>query len=142
MAEIEFFSEDTPFTLENQTEITAWLEAIASKYEQEILYINYIYCSDNYLLEINKTYLDHDYFTDIITFDQRDNIEEPIEADIFISIDRVEENAKDSKTTFETELNRVMAHGLLHLIGFNDKTEEQKTEMRKTEEACLSLLKN
>lgn len=81
--------------------------------------------------------MNHDYYTDILTFDQSDNDE--IEADIFISIDRVRENAAAFHHIYEKELNRVMVHGLLHLLGYNDQTEEEKQAMRETEEACLSL---
>ncbi len=142
MNEIEFFYEDTSFRLEEQTKVVDWLIAVATEYNSAIASINYIYCSDNYLLDINREYLNHDYFTDIITFDQRDDVDEPIEADIFISIDRIKDNAQQESLKFEDELHRVTVHGLLHLIGFNDKTTEQELEMRKTEDACLSLLQN
>lgn len=139
MSEITFFSEDIDFELENQSAVKHWLEQVAQNHKREISELNYIYCSDNYLLEVNKTYLNHDYFTDIITFDQSEPDEECIEADIFISIDRVKENALTHKTDWHQELRRVMVHGLLHLIGFDDKTDEQKAAMRKSEDACLSL---
>lgn len=139
MKSIHFFSEDIPFELKQKGKTRAWLEAIAQQYQAEIDQINYIYCSDNYLLDINRNYLNHDYFTDIITFDQREQSDQPIEADIFISLDRVKDNASSQSLSWPHELRRVMAHGLLHLIGFNDKTTEQQQEMRKTEDACLSL---
>lgn len=142
MENIEYFSEDTSFEASNKEQLSTWLNAITARYEQEIAFLNYIYCSDNYLLQINKEYLQHDYFTDIITFDQRDFDDQPIEGDIFISIDRVADNATNNHTSFEHELHRVMAHGLLHLLGFNDKTDEQKQQMRESEDACLSLLQN
>ena len=139
MNSIQFFVEDLSFELKQKKKIRSWLNTIASKYEADIEQLNYIYCSDNYLLEVNKTYLNHDYYTDIITFDQSDG-EGPIEADIFISIDRVKDNASTSSSSWMSELHRVMAHGLLHLLGFDDKTDEQKQIMRKTEDDCLSLL--
>lgn len=142
MENIEFFSEDTPFQIQETDRLTSWLNTIASRYDQEIAYLNYIYCSDNYLLQINQEYLQHDYYTDIITFDQRDFDDDPIEGDIFISIDRVKDNSAQNKSSFEQELHRVMAHGLLHMLGFNDKTNEEKEEMRESEDACLSLLQN
>ena len=142
MASIEYFQEDTNYLPSNPSQLTQWLLQVASRYDQEIAYINYIFCSDNYLLQVNQEYLDHDYYTDIITFDQRDNPDEPIEADIFISIDRVNDNATKEQAHLEEEVHRVMIHGLLHLIGFDDKTTDQKEEMRKTEDACLSLLHN
>ena len=89
------FSEDTDFQLKSPQKFTSWLRRIAEEYQQEIEQLNYIYCSDNYLLEINQTYLAHDYFTDIITFDQREDLEDSIEGDIFISIDRVKDNAQE-----------------------------------------------
>ena len=142
MNKIEFFYEDTDFKLEEHTPLIDWLIQVAHRYNSEISSINYIYCSDNYLVKINKEYLDHDYYTDIITFDQRDQKEEAIEADIFISVDRIKENARSQSLKFEEELHRVTVHGLLHLIGFNDKTPTEELEMRKTEDTCLSLLHN
>ena len=99
--------------------------------------INYIFCSDNYLHQINFQYLDHDTFTDIITFDQSDK--DQIEGDIFISIDRVHENANERNISFVNELHRVMIHGILHLLGYNDKTPKEKQLMREKEDECLSL---
>lgn len=139
---IEFFYEDIDFQLEEPSLVSQWLNQVAQQFSRKISYINYIYCSDNYLLQINKEYLNHDYYTDIITFDQRDGTETQIEADIFISIDRIKENATDQGVQFLDELHRVTVHGLLHLIGFNDKTPAEEIEMRKTEDACLSLLHN
>lgn len=101
---------------------------------------NYIFCSDEYLLGINKQFLDHDYYTDIITFDNSEE-EGDIESDIFISLDRVKENAENENVSFEEELTRVIAHGMLHLVGFKDKTEVEATEMRIQEETYLSFWK-
>ena len=100
--------------------------------------MNYIFCSDDYLLEVNKQYLDHDYYTDIITFD---NSEEKgkLEGDIFVSIERVKENAENLKLAFDVELRRVLVHGLLHLIGFSDSDQELKNQMRAKEDECLLL---
>ena len=139
MDNINFFSEDIDFTLKTEDQIIAWLQRIAEAENSSIEEISYVFCSDNYLLRINQEYLDHDYYTDIITFDNRDKPEDPIESDIFISIDRVTENASDQNVSFELELKRVLAHGLLHLIGYNDKTEEEQQLMREKEEAYLSL---
>ncbi len=139
MDNINFFSEDIDFTLKTEDQIIAWLQRIAEAENISIEEISYVFCSDDYLLKINQEYLDHDYYTDIITFDNRDNPEDPIESDIFISIDRVTENASDQNVSFELELKRVLAHGLLHLIGYNDKTEEEQQLMREKEEAYLSL---
>ncbi len=97
--------------------------------------INFIFCSDNYLLDMNKTYLKHDYFTDVITFDYCEN--EILSGDIFISIDRIKENAKLYNVSFNQELHRVMIHGLLHLVGYNDKTDEEQKEMTDKENEYL-----
>ncbi|MFY0591677.1 rRNA maturation RNase YbeY [Roseivirga sp.] len=140
MPAINFFNEDISFTLRNKRKLRAWLHQISLAQGKEIIDLNYIYCSDNYLLQINKEYLNHDYFTDIITFDNNDGIEETIIADLYISIDRVRDNAKTLDTYFDNELHRVMVHGLLHLLGQNDKTEAEQKEMTKREEASLSLL--
>lgn len=140
-AELNFFFEDIDeFSLDSTTYFN-WVSSIVSDYNKELSALNYIFCSDSYLLEINKQYLDHDYFTDIITFDNSEE-EVIIEGDIFISVNRVKENADSNNTSFTNELNRVISHGLLHLIGFGDKTDEEKVEMRKREDACLSLLPN
>ncbi len=100
--------------------------------------INIVFCSDSYLLDINQNYLDHDTFTDIVTFD---NSETPglLESDIFISVDRVRENAKKLGFAFHQELRRVMAHGLLHLLGFKDKTGTDQALMREKENECLAM---
>lgn len=139
MSEINFFNEDIDFKLENQTDINQWILRITKDNSFIINQLNYIFCSDNYLLEINRTYLSHDFLTDIITFDNSDeaNI---IEADLFISLERVKDNADSLGTDFCNELNRVLIHGVLHLLGWDDKTQEDKVEMREKEDACLSLL--
>ncbi|MEM7298228.1 MAG: rRNA maturation RNase YbeY, partial [Bacteroidota bacterium] len=94
---------------------------------------------DDYLLKINQDYLDHHTYTDIITFDQSTE-DHQVESDIFISLDRITENSKNLGVSFERELHRVMIHGVLHLLGYQDKTPEQKSQMREKEDACLSLL--
>lgn len=138
---IQFFAEEIDFELANQSQISEWLVNIATSHDAEIETINYIFCSDEYLLSINQQYLDHDYYTDIITFDN--SVEgSPILSDIFISIDRVQDNADQQGSTFDNELHRVLAHGLLHLLGFKDKKEDDQILMRQKEDACLSLLKN
>ena len=100
--------------------------------------LNYIFCSDAYLLKMNQEHLDHDYFTDIITFDYCEN--ETISGDLFISVDRTNENAKTFGKTQKNELHRVIAHGLLHLLGFKDKSPEDIAEMRQMEEFALKSL--
>jgi len=142
MQSINYFFEDIPEipNLLNE-QVSNWIAGVIQAHNIQIEEINYIYCSDKYLLEVNQQYLNHDYYTDIITFDNREQLENPMEADIFISIDRVRENAADMKSTFTDELHRVMIHGVLHLLGQGDKTTSEKAEMRKREEASLSLRK-
>ncbi len=138
----EFFSEETSFSLPDPDTYTEWLNQVIRKFSSKhTKNINYIFCSDNYLLNVNTEYLQHNYYTDIITFDQSED-ENELEADIFISIDRIKENAQEENIAFENELSRVMAHGILHLLGFGDKTETEKKVMREKEDACLSLQKS
>ena len=121
----------------NFDEVKKWIDKLIVQYKKKTGDINYIFCSDNYLLEINKQYLNHDFYTDIVTFDYCEG--EMISGDIFISLDRVAENAKlyDSQ---KTELYRVMIHGVLHLIGLEDHSDEEKNLMRKAEDEALNLL--
>lgn len=135
---IQFFSEEIPFKLNTPTKYSAWLIQLIEHHRKDLQDLNYIFCSDDYLLEINRTHLDHDFYTDIITFDNSDK-EDTIEADIFISVERVKENAINNQVDFEHELSRVMVHGLLHLFGYQDKTAEEKRVMREKEDACISL---
>ena len=118
--------------------VSSWLAEIFSDTKHAALRIEYIFCSDDYLLEINNTYLGHDYYTDIITFPLADD---PIEATIFVSIDRVKENAESFSENFDDELYRVLAHGVLHLVGYADKTSTQQKQMRQLENQYLSRLK-
>lgn len=134
---IHFFTEDTTYQLRQRIEIRSWLKSIAKKEKYSILELNYIFCSDEYLLQINKDFLDHDYYTDIITFDNSE-VKGKIEGDIFVSIDRVRDNAQQQKTSLKDELHRVLAHGLLHLTGYKDKTSEENKMMRKKEDTALA----
>lgn len=139
---IQFHGEDVRNPLRNRKAIVAWLENVAQHNKKTIGEINYIFCSDEYLLQLNKEYLDHNTLTDIITFDysedqQKNNM---IAADIFISTDRVRENAEKFEVTFTDELHRVMVHGLLHLCGFKDKTVKDQARMRRKENESLHLL--
>ena len=131
---ISFDYEDTKYRIKDTENLTVWLESIFQKEEKSFKQIEYILCSDAYLLDINKQYLNHDYYTDIITFPLS---QDPIEATIFISIDRIKDNADTFKQTLEDELHRVLAHGLLHLIGYNDKTEAESEMMRAKENEHL-----
>jgi probable rRNA maturation factor len=135
---LKFFCEDIDFKLPQTQKTKNWIKTISLSEGYKIGALNYIFCSDDYLLEINKEYLQHDYYTDIITFDNSEE-EQLLEGDIFVSIDRVKDNAKLLNTEFEDELRRVLIHGLLHLIGFEDGSEELKFKMRAKEDACLQL---
>lgn len=118
---------------------TAWIKAVANRYGKQIGDIAYIFCSDDKMLEINKQYLNHDYYTDIITFDYSEG--DMISGDLFISIDTVRSNAEKFGTVFEDELRRVMIHGILHLCGLGDKTEEEEQAMRQAEDTAIQDLK-
>lgn len=135
---INFFAERTDFALVNEEKARNWLQLVAQKANYTINGLNYIFCNDAYLHQINVEYLDHDTYTDIITFDNSEE-EQLVEGDIFISIERIHENAASYQVPFQTELHRVMAHGLLHLIGFGDKTAAEKLEMRTQEDQAIAL---
>ena len=135
---IHFFSEEIPFTLNEKLSRKRWLKKIATNEGFKIKELNYIFCSDEYLYQMNKNYLRHETYTDIITFDNSEK-KGDIEGDIFISIDRVRENAKTHTQELETEMNRVLAHGLLHLMGYKDKTQEEAALMQLKEEEALGL---
>lgn len=132
-----FFEEDIRFPLKDKTKHKHWLRKIAAEQFLKIRDLNYVFCSDQYLYKINVEYLNHKTYTDIITFDNSED-EKIIEGDIFISIERVKENAEKENISFEQELLRVMSHGLLHLMGYNDKKEEDKKVMRLMENKSIS----
>lgn len=135
---IHFFSEEIRFTLKEKRTRKRWLKKIATNAGFKIKELNYVFCSDEYLYQMNREYLKHDTYTDIITFDNSEK-KDDIEADIFVSIDRVRENAKTHTQEVETEMNRVLAHGLLHLMGYKDKTQEEVALMRLKEEESIKL---
>ncbi len=137
-ATIEFSSEEIDFELKDEQAATIWLQKIIERTGCVLRSLNFIFCSDEYLHRLNVEYLNHDTLTDIITFPYADPPN--IEGDIFISIDRVKDNAQDFKVTFEQELNRVMSHGVLHLCGFGDKTPEEQKVMRQKEDEALQML--
>ena len=137
---IRYYCEDISFTLKGRALNNKWLRMVAASEISKLGDINIIFCSDNYILDVNMKYLQHDYFTDIITFDYcEDNI---LSGDLFISIDSVRENALFYGAEFEEELNRVMVHGILHLIGYDDHTDEEVKVMRSKENYYLELKKN
>lgn len=135
--QILFHSQQTDFQLSDESIYQEWIEQILAKENHQYSEINFIFCDDAYLLEKNQTYLQHDTYTDIITFEYS---KAPISGDIFISIERVKENAQERNLSIETELHRVMAHGILHLCGYGDKKEEEVKIMRAKEEECMQLL--
>jgi probable rRNA maturation factor len=137
-AEINFFSEEIKFLLKDKIRLREWIYEVVKKEKKDIEFINYIFCSDAYLLKLNKTYLQHNYFTDVITFSY-DEGEKQLKGDIYISIERVKENAKDYSRTFYNELHRVMIHGVLHLIGYEDNTDKERELIRKKEDKYLSM---
>ncbi|SNS42785.1 rRNA maturation RNase YbeY [Belliella buryatensis] len=138
---ISFFDEDANFNLNQKLKYKKWLKEIAQRETYKIGELNYIFCSDEYLYKINLEYLDHDTYTDIITFDNSEE-EDKIEGDIFISIDRVKENATKENEGFDHELLRVLSHGLLHLMGYKDKTKKEAELMRRMENQSIQLFDN
>ncbi len=129
------FSSQTDFELKNQSDISDWISSIINIEGYAEGDISYVFCNDEYLLGINKEFLGHDTFTDIISFDY--SLGKQIHGEIFISVDRVLENAETFKTGFDNELHRVIIHGVLHYCGYKDKNEAQKKEMRIKEDAAL-----
>jgi probable rRNA maturation factor len=129
---IQFFSEKIPFVLKNKTRIRTWLVNAILEENKTPWYINFIFCDDEYLHELNVAYLSHTSYTDILTFSFSEE-EEIISGDIYISVDRVDENALKFGQVFSDELRRVMIHGILHLIGYRDKTKNEKKLMRMKE---------
>ena len=139
MASISFFSEKIPFKLSNPRKTSNWLKKVCLLEKQLLGSIQYIFCSDDYLLGLNKQYLNHATYTDILSFDF--SADGQLCGEIYISIKRVRENARKYEQPFEVELRRVMVHGILHFIGYKDKSATQKAQMRRKEEACLSSWK-
>lgn len=137
MSEIHFFTEEIKFSLSNAAKVKKWIKAVIKAENHTLTSLNYIFCSDEYLLAKNIEYLNHNTYTDIITFDNSDG--DALEADIFISIDRVKENAEKLNISFLEELHRVLIHGVLHLMGYGDKGAAQKKLMREKEDTYLSL---
>ncbi len=134
---ISYYFEDTDFVFKGKTLNNRWLRLVAESEIRRLGDISIIFCSDNYILDINHKYLEHDYFTDIITFDYCEG--DRISGDLFISVDSVKENSLEYGVGFFDELNRVIVHGILHLIGYDDHTDEDISMMRKKENYYLSL---
>lgn len=137
MPKINFFTEDITYTLKQKTKIRQWISETIKQEGYRLEELNFILCSDDYLLRINQDYLQHDDYTDVITFDNAEELK-TIVGDIFISIHRVKENAQQFQSNTETELCRVMIHGTLHLLGYKDKTKATKTQMTAKEDFYLA----
>ena len=134
---ITFSTQDVAFNLKNKMAIKKWIASLIKSHGKKVGEIGYMFCSDNYLIEVNRSYLNHDTYTDIITFDYVEG--DLVSGDIMISIDRVKENAVTFNTSFENELHRVIIHGVLHLLGQGDKTKDEAAMMRKREAEALDL---
>lgn len=132
---IHFFFEKSGVSLRNRRQLKEYIQSIFKKEKKKIPHINFIFVSDKRLLEINRQYLSHDFYTDIITFDLTTQL--TAQAEIYISIDRVRENAKKLGVSFKSELHRVIFHGALHLCGYKDKTRDQQKKMREKEDSYL-----
>ncbi|HMG13912.1 MAG TPA: rRNA maturation RNase YbeY [Saprospiraceae bacterium] len=132
---LDFYSEDIDFELENTADVDAWLKSIIKAENKDLDFISYIFCSDLYLLEINRNYLQKLDLTDTISFPYNDN---PVEGDVFMSIERIKENAEEYKVSFTDELHRVLVHSTLHLLGYSDKDFDSKKAMTQKENHYLS----
>ena len=125
------------FQLPNEQEVRAWLEFVLDQEDRELGEVSYIFCDDDYLYDLNVKHLNHNTLTDIISFDY--SLGKVVSGDIYISVERVDENARDRGIEFNDELHRIMVHGMLHYIGYKDKSESQRKTMRKKEDYYLSL---
>ena len=134
---VSYFTEDTSFAFKEKRLTSRWLKLVAESEIRRLGDISIVFCSDNYILDVNMKYLQHDYFTDIITFDYCEG--DRLNGDLFISVDSVRENASFYGTEFSDELNRVIIHGVLHLIGYDDHTEEEVKVMRSKEDYYLKI---
>ena len=135
-SKINFYSENE-FELQREESYVSWIEGVIESENKKLEEISFIFCDDDYLLDINMKYLDHDTYTDIISFDY--SVGNILQGDIYISTERVEENAREYNVSFEEELRRVIIHGVLHLCGYKDKSEEESSLMRLKEDEKLKL---
>jgi rRNA maturation RNase YbeY len=131
------FNYELDFSLQNEDAFSSWISSVIVSENKKEGDINYIFCDDEYILEINKQYLNHDYYTDIISFDY--SVGNELHGDVFVSIDRIRENAVDFKVPFEDELKRVIIHGVLHYCGYKDKTSEEEVLMRVKEDEKIAM---
>lgn len=125
------------FQLPNEQEVRAWLEFVLDQEDRELGEVSYIFCDDEYLYDLNLKHLNHNTLTDIISFDY--SLGKVVSGDIYISVERVDENARDLGIEFDDELHRIIVHGMLHYVGYKDKSESQRKDMRKKEDYYLSL---
>lgn len=135
-SKINFYSENE-FQLEHENSYVSWIQSVIESEGKKLEEISYIFCDDDYLLDINMKYLDHDTYTDIISFDY--SVGNILQGDIYISTERVEENSREFNVSFEEEIRRVIIHGVLHLCGYKDKSEEETSLMRLKEEEKIKL---
>lgn len=138
MPDIQFFTEEIEFTLPNPIKTRRWIRAVVEQHQKSIESISYVFCSDEYLLNLNRQLLDHDYYTDIITVPLSEADAPALMADLFISIDRVRENAETMGIPFRDELHRVMIHGVLHLLGYDDHNDTDIAAIRQAETSALA----
>lgn len=138
MSKIAFYKENIKMPAINKSRVKEWLKEVAAFYNREIGALNYIFCGDDRIIEVNNQFLGHNYYTDIITFDYSDN--KTVSGDMYVSVDTICSNSLKYKTSFDTELHRVIVHGLLHLCGINDKGPGERKIMEAAEERALSIL--
>jgi len=134
---VYFHNEGVSLIFKNKKAVSSWLSSVIESFKKELGTLNFIFCTDEYLLTINKSYLNHNHYTDIITFDYCE--ENKVSGDLFISIERVKEYSLKNNIEFNNEIHRVIVHGVLHLCGLNDKTEREKEKMRAQENKFLAL---
>lgn len=134
---VSFHSEQINFSLSDENAVAHWLQDVCVSEGKKLSELSYIFCPDDYLLEMNRKYLNHDYYTDVITFDYCEA--DDVSGDVFISVDRVNDNAQNEGVSEQDELHRVMVHGLLHLLGYHDKETSDKEQMTAKEDFYLSL---
>jgi len=137
MNSISFHNEGVHTKTPSKRLLKAWIKEFVANHGKKVGELAFVFCSDEKILEVNQNFLEHDYYTDVITFDYCEG--EIVSGDIFISVERVQENAVSHGVDYNTELLRVLAHGVLHLIGFQDKKEKKKIEMTRNEDLCMSL---
>lgn len=138
MNQVQFFNNGVSFTLTDRNRLKKFINRLFTRNGKKLAHLSYVFCSDEYLLSINQQFLQHDFYTDIITFDISEQ-KDQVTGEIYISIDRVRDNAKQNGATMKNELHRVIFHGALHLCGYKDKSQKDQKEMRAQEDQCLRL---